>query len=131
MRLNRADREFLKAESDKEKSARDGTPEPWLVGGRYGVNKTEIVGANGARHVAAVLTHEEERSDTGKPTNRGTVELQEGMANLRLMVQAPAMLRALRAAEAFIADDTCRHDDEKALVLTQIRAALVGVTKIN
>ena len=43
---------------------------------------------------------------------------------LRLEKAAPDLLAALEKAETFIADDTCRHDEEKASLLILIRAVI-------
>ena len=44
--------------------------------------------------------------------------------NARLIAAAPDLLAACEAAKAFVFDDTCRHDSEKAPLLALLRAAI-------
>jgi hypothetical protein len=49
-----------------------------------------------------------------------------GEVAAKLRAQNKRLRDALVAAEAFIADDTCRHDSEKVGVLVVVKAALEG-----
>jgi len=88
-------RDAMSAEELSEKAAKGRIMKKWKRGQRYGTYRTEIVDTDGGRAIATVWTHE--------PAGRDRVEpWPEGEANLNLVLAAPDLLKACRAAFVYV-----------------------------
>ncbi len=98
------------------------TKGPWIVGLRYGNNRTEINSETETdKAIATVWTHDLKRisKPAGAPDDYG--ECPNGMANARLIAAAPELLEACRAAEVMIGADCIARD--------LLRSAILKATK--
>ncbi len=102
------------------------TPGPWSSDSACGLYARNITGADGATHVATVLTGRPARS--GREAWDAVEPVQYGAGNLALIEAAPNLLEALRWAVNFI-DIYAREESGPATPeLNKARRAIAKAT---